>query len=73
MSQNKKVIIFLALVSIVLCGFPGCLLLMPGFNSLFGALENIQNFTDFQVGFIRGIIEGGVDDLRRGIADLSPR
>lgn len=59
MRQNKKIIIFLALVSIVLCGFPGCFLLMPGFNSLFGAMQYIQNFADFQHGFIRGIVQGG--------------
>lgn len=72
MNQNKKIIIILGLISMVLCGFPGCLLLMPGFNSIFGALENIQNFTDFQVGFIRGIIQGGWMICVGGVLILVP-
>ena len=72
MRQNKKIILFLALISIVLCGFPGCLLLMPGFNSLFGELENIQNFNDFQAGFFRGIVQGGWMICIAGLLILVP-
>lgn len=57
--DGKKTIMILALISVVLCGLPGCFLLVPGMGNFFGALESIQNSGDLLGGLGTGILQGG--------------
>lgn len=55
----NKTILFLALISTVLCGCPGCFLLMPGINSFVDVMGNLQSFENLTSQFLSGFIHGG--------------
>ena len=57
--EGNKTIMVLALISILLCACPGCLLLLPGTVVLVGGLGDLQNFNDLVNAVWTGLIRGG--------------
>lgn len=57
--QNTQTIMVIALISIALCGCPGCGLLIPGLNTFTSAIGSIQSMEDLLVAFGQGFVQGG--------------
>ena len=57
--EGNKTIMGVALVSILLCACPGCLLLVPGTVVLVGSLGDVQNFNDLANAVWTGLTRGG--------------
>ena len=60
MKKNRnKTWMIIALVSILLCACPGCLLLIPGFNNLMIVLEQSQSSQSFLGILTDSFLQGG--------------
>ena len=57
--DKKKTIMIIALISILICGCPGCFLTMFGITSLMDATGSIDSFEDLLSDLGEGFIEGG--------------
>jgi hypothetical protein len=57
--DTNKTIMIIALVSIILCGCPGCFLLFPGMNNLMDAMGSIDTFEDLLADLGDGFAQGG--------------
>jgi len=62
----------IALISIVLCGCPGCFLLFSGFRFFPAALGTLNNFDDLFNALAAGILNGGWMVCLGGIFILVP-
>jgi len=58
-NNNNKTIMIIALISIVLCACPGCILLFPGVSSLMDAIGSINTFEDLLSDIGTGFAQGG--------------
>ncbi len=56
---KKKTIMIITLVSVFLCGCPGCYFLVEGLLSFYDAVNNIQESTSFWEGVGFSFIQGG--------------
>ena len=70
--EDHKTIMVLALVSILLCACPGCLILLPGTLVLVGSVGDIQNFNDLVNAVWTGFIRGGWSVCIGGFLILVP-
>lgn len=57
--DKNKTLMTLAMVSIVLCACPGCLLLIPGTTALADSLGDVQDFGDLLDNVWLGLSMGG--------------
>jgi len=57
--NSKKTIMIVALVSILICGCPGCLLLIEGIANIETAVGNIQNSENIWEIVADSFIQGG--------------
>ena len=57
--DSKKTIMIIALVSILICGCPGCVLLINGIANFETAAGNIQNSEDIWEVLAASLIQGG--------------
>lgn len=58
-NEKNKTIMILALISIVLCACPGCILLFPGMSSLIDAVGSINSIEDLLADLGNGFVQGG--------------
>lgn len=71
--DKKKTFMILALVSIVICGCPGCYLMIPGISSLIDATGgSIDSFEDLLSDLGEGFVLGGWKLCLGGIFVLVP-
>ena len=70
--DKKKTIMILALVSILICGCPGCFLILPGINSFMAAVNSIESFEDLLADLGEGFLQGGWMLFLGGILVLVP-
>ncbi len=57
--RRKKSYLILLLISIVICGCPGCFLIGPGFINIIDVLGRTQAIDDLLFNFGEGFIQGG--------------
>ena len=69
---KKKTIMIIALVSVFLCGCPGCYWLVEGLFSLYEVLNNIQGFEGPRTFLFDFITQSGWKILLSGILILVP-
>ena len=70
--EDHKTIMVIALVSILLCACPGCLMLVPGTIVLVGSLGDAQNFNDLVNAVWTGFTRGGWSVCIGGLLILVP-
>ena len=70
--RQKKTLMIIALISIFLCGFPGCFLLIAGFRFFPAALGTLNNFEDLISALAAGFLNGGWMVCLSGIFILIP-
>ncbi len=70
--EKNKTIMIIALISIVLCGCPGCALLIPGINAFSGAIGGIQSGGDLLDDLADGFLNGGWMVCLSGLLVLVP-
>jgi hypothetical protein len=71
MDKNKTIMI-IALISIVLCGCPGCALLIPGINAFTSAVGSVQTGQDLLDDLGNGFLSGGWMICLSGLLVLVP-
>lgn len=57
--KRQKSLMIIALVSIFLCGCPGCYTLAQGFTYFPAAIGSFQSFEDLMAGLGEGFLNGG--------------
>jgi len=57
--KKQKTLMIIALVSIFVCGCPGCFTLIQGFSYFPAAIGTIQSFEDFMANLGAGFLNGG--------------
>jgi hypothetical protein len=57
--KKKKTIMIIALISILICGCPGCFLVVGGIDSLSKAVGSINSFDDLLSDLGEGFAQGG--------------
>ena len=57
--KRQKILMIIALVSIFMCGCPGCLLLIQGIGYFPAAIGTIQSFGDLMGDLAAGFLNGG--------------
>jgi len=57
--DSKKTIMIIALVSIFICGCPGCYFLVNGLSYFKNSVGEIQNFGDLWIDLTYGLRQGG--------------
>ena len=57
--NSKKSLIILTLISIVICGCPGCLLVTPGMINMIDILIYKESIENLLANFGEGFIQGG--------------
>ena len=57
--DSKKTIMIVALVSIFICGCPGCYFLIEGLFSFYDSVNNIQEFENTWMALVDSISQGG--------------
>jgi len=57
--DKNKTIMIIALISIVICGCPGCVMLFPGVSSLVDAVGSVGTFEDLLSDLSYGFAQGG--------------
>jgi len=62
----------IALISIVICGCPGCILLFPGVTSMVDTVGHINTFQDLLADFGDGFVQGGWMLCLGGVLILVP-
>jgi hypothetical protein len=70
--DKNKTIMIIALISIVICGCPGCILLFPGVTSMVDAAGHIDTFQDLLTDFGDGFVQGGWMLCLGGVLILVP-
>jgi hypothetical protein len=70
--EKNKTIMIIALVSILACGCPGCVLLIPGINAFIGTLGGIQTGQDLLDSAVKGFLNGGWMVCLGGLLILVP-
>ncbi len=70
--DKKKTIMIIALVSILICGCPGCFLTLPGINSFMAAVGSIESFEDLLADLGEGFLQGGWMLFLGGLLVLVP-
>jgi hypothetical protein len=70
--DTNKTVMVIALISVLLCGCPGCALLFPGFSSITGALGQIDSFEALVDDLVNGFINGGWMVCLGGLLVLVP-
>lgn len=58
-NKPKKSLIIITLISIFLCGCPGCFLLFEGAQRFSSAIGPFDSFEDISQGFATGLLNGG--------------
>jgi hypothetical protein len=69
---NKKIVLILAVISILICGCPGCSLLVPGIESILDAMGNYQGIGDLLLNLLQGFLLGGWKICLGGVLLLVP-
>lgn len=69
---NKKTIMIIALVSVFLCGCPGCYLLTSGLTNFISSIGEIQSSEDIWSGVVTGLSQGGWMVCASGVLILVP-
>ena len=57
--KQKKTLLIITLVSIVLCGCPACFLIIPGLRALTDAIDRVYSYATFLPEIGHGFLEGG--------------
>ena len=70
--DSKKTIMIVALVSIFLCGCPGCYFLVNGLSHFYNSVGNIQDVEDFWMDLAYGFRQGGWLVCLSGLLILVP-
>ncbi len=70
--DKKKTIMIIALVSILICGCPGCFLILPGINSFMAVVSSIESFEDLLADLGEGFLQGGWMLFLGGLLVLVP-
>ncbi len=70
--KNTKTIMVIALISIVICGLPGCILLIPGINAFMNNIGSINDFQDLFDDLLFGFSKGGWMVCLAGLFILVP-
>jgi hypothetical protein len=70
--QRQKTLMIIAIVSIFLCGCPGCFTLFQGFRYFSAAIGSIQSFGDLMRDIGAGFLNGGWQVCLSGFFILIP-